>query len=343
MSTKISWTDETINPVVGCSKISAGCQNCYAATAAKSARLQQFPQYQAVKDWDGTVSFVEAQLKKPLQWGTPKRIFCCSMSDLFHANVPDEWIDKVLGMAAACPQHTFQILTKRPERMLYYMSSQTRKQRVLDQIPSHLQLNLSFPKGTWPLHNVWFGVSVENQKAAKERIPVLLRTPAAVRFLSCEPLLEPVHLFEWLGSCLGQGICDACEEEGIVYSVDSSPFAGGAICTNCSPRIDWVIVGGESGKKARECHVDWIVSLVNQSKTAKVPVFVKQLGNNVVVSDSYVEDFKQLGIIAFNPSANKTYSLKLTGNKAEDILEWPEYLRVREFPCRKCTTKLDSF
>jgi protein gp37 len=96
MTTNISWTDETINPIVGCSRISEGCQKCYAATAAKSPRLQQFPQYQSVSNWDGTVEFVKSQLIKPLHWRKPKKIFVCSMADLFHANVPDEWIHQVM-------------------------------------------------------------------------------------------------------------------------------------------------------------------------------------------------------------------------------------------------------
>ena len=121
--TNIQWTNESWNPIVGCSKISEGCANCYAETGANSGRLQQFKQYQKVAKWNGQVEFVENQLLKPLKWKKPQRIFVCSMSDLFHQNIPNSWIDRIFAVISVCQKHTFQILTKRPHRMQEYFAS----------------------------------------------------------------------------------------------------------------------------------------------------------------------------------------------------------------------------
>jgi protein gp37 len=255
MPTNISWTDETINPIVGCSRVlgSPGCAKCYAASAAKSPRLQHFPQYQAVSEWDGTVQFVESQLLKPLSWKKPKKIFVCSMADLFHENVPFEWIDKVMAVVALCPQHTFQVLTKRPERALQYFSQPKLWVKWYEAALAHLwgaigenfggliNLQQYFIEQHFPLPNCWIGTSTENQVMADKRIPILLQIPAAVRFLSCEPLLGEINL---------------------------------KIIPN------WVICGGESGTDSRPCHVEWLKSIVQQCQSAKTPVFVKQLGAN---------------------------------------------------------------
>lgn len=278
----IQWTDETYNPIVGCSRISAGCKNCYAAEAAKSARLQQFSQYQKVKDWDGVTEFVESQLLKPLSWKKPKKVFVCSMADLFHESVPFEWIDQVFAVATIVPQHTLQILTKRPQRMLEYFLDYR-----CDTAPRWVEI-----QGTkqvvdlgqsLPLPNVWLGVSVENQQAARDRIPLLLQTPAAKRFLSCEPLLE---------------------------SIDLMPFFVKEFAS-----IDWVICGGESGTNARPCHLDWLRSLVRQCNETNTKVLVKQLG-------SYVTDKATL------PGLRRHFRDRKGGN----IEEFPEDLKVREFP-----------
>lgn len=254
--TNIQWTDETINPIVGCSRISPGCSQCYAATAAASARLQRFPQYQKVAAWDGTVEFVESQLLKPLSWKKPKKIFVCSMSDLFHENVPDEWIDKVMAVAALCPQHTFQILTKRPERALKYFTRENRFTCIdyqayeilrADRVPYYRE----HPVVKLPLKNVWMGVTCENQAIADRRIPILLDIPAVVRWLSVEPLLGEIDLMKL--------------SVGHLYALEC---------------INWVVCGGESGSGARPCNIAWVRSLVRQCQDADVPVFVKQLGSN---------------------------------------------------------------
>ncbi len=221
--TNIVWTDATWNPVAGCSKVSAGCENCYAETAAASGRLQQFPQYREViqcgvdvqTGWNGKTAFVESALTKPLHWKKPRKIFVCSMGDLFHSSVPFEWIDKVMAIIALCPQHTFQIMTKRPERMLEYW---TRMDACKPGSDVDLQLwdqwrvkNIKedHEQPEFPLSNVWLGTTVENQAAADERIPKLLQCPAPVRFLSVEPMLEGIDFAKVeLGDCF----CPKCQK-----------------------------------------------------------------------------------------------------------------------------------
>jgi protein gp37 len=298
MTTKIQWTNETINPIVGCSRISEGCQNCYAATAAKSARLQQFNQYKLVGNWDGSVQFVESQLLKPLSWKQPKQIFVCSMADIFHKNVPDEWIDKVLAVATLCPHHTFQILTKRPSRMLTYFSNPDRLTAINFQISEILKEPFEIYQSRLlklPLPNVWLGVSVENQLAADTRIKFLTQTPAAVRFLSCEPLLERLNLSKW--------VFDRSEADSI---------------TNYP--VDWVIVGGESGLGSRPCHLNWIKSIVDQCYQGNIPVFVKQLGSNAIDSVTYAD-----GV------ALAHHQIKTSDSKGSDISQFPG-INIRQFP-----------
>lgn len=288
----IQWTDETWNWLVDCSRVSPGCAHCYAADAAKSARLQQFPQYQTVKDWDGTVEFVESQLDKPLKRRKPTRYFTCSMSDVFHESVPFEWIDRAFAVMALTPQHTYQVLTKRPERMLRYLTSEGRAQNIavavtwLTVSPSQIYKGY---QSAFPLPNVWLGVTVENQKAADERIPLLLQTPAAVRFLSCEPLLEEIDIASYLKA----------HEWNDDFSATHSV-------------IDWAIIGGESGSKARPFHLSWARSLIQQCKDAGVAVFVKQLGSHYVTASGV---HWQCG-----------------SRKNGDPEGWEEDLRVRQFP-----------
>lgn len=315
--TNIAWTDETWNPIVGCSKISAGCANCYAAEAAKSARLQQLHQYQSVKEWDGTTTFVESQLLKPLGWNKPRKIFVCSMSDLFHKNTPDEWIDKIFAVMALCPQHTFQVLTKRSDRMLQYFIDfpWSRIASCVEFFPG-----LSIPVIAKALtavrnirdgkiqflSNIHLGTTVENQKVADDRIPLLNQIPAAVRFLSCEPLLEPVDFRKHLRLCVG------CQ---------SREFQCGHRLTKS--KISWVIVGGESGSGARPCNIEWIRSIVRQCNQAGVAVFVKQLGSNVV-QHPYIDG-----------EAVVHSRLKLKDRKGGDMTEFLEDLQVRQFPVSK--------
>jgi protein gp37 len=258
------------------------------------------------REWNGNVQFVEKHLLDPLKWKEPKRIFVNSMSDLFHENVTDEMRDKIFAVMALCPHHTFQVLTKRPARMIDYFSStwlpgtpnpaapgrfglRVREAAIGSQIVNiECQRKLA-PLAAWsgiPLPNVHLGVSCENQATADERIPLLLQTPAAVRFISAEPLLGPLDLKRWTRiawQCSGcreyfagglQRTCPSCSKEN--YWTGSHAFnpRGGQIGTG----LNWVIVGGESGPGARPMHPDWARSLRDQCQEAGVPYFFKQWG-----------------------------------------------------------------
>ena len=214
--THIQWTDATWNPITGCSVVSAGCKNCYAMRLA-GGRLRNHPSRigltrvtGAGRVWTGEVRLNEAWLDQPLRWRRPRRIFVCAHGDLFHPEVPDEWIDYVFAVMALGMQHTYQVLTKRPKRALAYFAARD----------SHLGMTRCFrnfrgyerPVGPWPLPNVWLGVSVEDQDTANERIPPLLETPAALRFVSAEPLLGPVDLTEIRvsESCYEDALGESC-------------------------------------------------------------------------------------------------------------------------------------
>lgn len=295
---KIQWTDRTWNPIRGCSKVSAGCANCYAERVAarfSASGPEQSPvrsgPFHGVIDrgrWSGRIELVPDKLLDPVQWRKPQRIFVNSMSDLFHAQVTDRYIDRVVAVMAITPRHTYQALTKRADRMEAYMAAQDRVERVRAASAEDFYENTpgDCDIAEWPPRNVWFGVSCENQATAEERIPALLRTPAAVRFVSLEPLLGPIDLTKW----------DALESG-----------------------LNWVIVGGESGPRARPCHIDWIRSIRDQCAAAGVPVFVKQLGTNALGASvtGVTRDIRRL---------------KIKHPKGGDPAEWPEDLRVRQFP-----------
>jgi len=247
MTTKIEWTDETWSPVTGCTKISPGCAHCYAEHMARRlAGRCGYPESPHHFD----VTLHPDRLNQPLRWRKPRMIFVCSMSDLFHEDIPTEFIIRIFDTIRATPHHIYQILTKRPARML-----------------SLLKHSLGMLTA-WPLPGVWLGVTVENQKAANERIPLLLQTPAAVRFVSCEPLLGPLNLSGYLS-------CPECGGSG--YVADGRGSAEPCGC-NAEPRLDWVIVGGESGPGARPMHPDWVRSLRDQCQSAGVSFFFKQWG-----------------------------------------------------------------
>jgi protein gp37 len=292
---KISWLNipgyipQTWNPIVGCSKISDGCRNCYAERMA--ARLASMTsdhlKYDEVincrDSWNGETLLVESALQKPLGWKKPRSIFVNSMGDLFHENTPDEWIDRVFAVMALCPQHLFIVLTKRADRMAGWFSDIGSEQMECVNFPairhpfarlgksSNLveKLYLSHPNGPapWPLPNVWLGVTAENQAAADERIPHLLRTPAAVRFVSCEPMIGAVIFSTMsmppemtpLGPMPGQ------------YNALQHTWKG--------RKLDWVICGGESGPGARPMNPEWAMCLSLQCSNAGVPFFFKQFGD----------------------------------------------------------------
>lgn len=256
--TKIEWTEYSWNPVTGCTPISEGCQNCYAKRMAN--RLRGRCGYPA--DEPFRVTLHPEKLDEPLKWEKPRRVFVCSMGDLFHEDVPDEFIEKVFDVMATVSRHTFIVLTKRPRRLLEFVKWQTHETG----------------EGYLNEGNVWLGVTAENQQRADERIPILLQIPAAVRFVSVEPMLGPVDLSKWLG---GTWYCETCE---CIVDPEFVPFS--EIHYPCEnyldfiPGIDWVICGGETGPGARPMHPDWVRSLKDQCQEAGVPFFLKSMHIN---------------------------------------------------------------
>jgi protein gp37 len=299
-NTGIEWCDATWNPVRGCSRVIAegakqsGCGDgtgggCYAEAMAGRFCGPGQPYEGLVRAtpkgprWTGVVRMVPEHLADPLRWKKPRRIFVNSMSDLFHEALTNEQIAAVFGVMAAAPQHTFQVLTKRAERMRDWF------RWVLDMGTEVIAVEaMSWLGGTyesavrvvgnigpWPLPNVWLGVSVENQAAADERIPLLRETPAALRFLSCEPLLGPVEL--------DAPRCDSCEEVSDSVADDGATPWCSEHDNECSyghwlgiDRVDWVIAGCESGRGARPAQVDWYRAMRDQCADAGVPFFLKQ-------------------------------------------------------------------
>lgn len=322
-NTTIEWTatvqpdgsvtkGSTWNPVRGCTKVSPGCAHCYAETFAERFRGVKGHPYEQGFD----LRLVPEKLAEPLKWKQPRRVFVNSMSDLFHDTVPNEYIAAVFGVMAACQQHTFQVLTKRAARLpqffawlaeheggarleVVWQALMAEKELIGDGGPMHTK-HCADPHGPWPLPNVWLGVSVENQHFADERIPLLLDTPAAVRFLSLEPLLEKVDLTKFL------------------WTIPGARRNG----------LHWLIVGGESGNKARPFDISWARWLVAQGKSADVAVFVKQLGaaagewEEQVTGNAHGEVDDES---AWHPLPTKS-------RKGGDPNEWPADLRVREFP-----------
>ena len=230
--------------------------------------------------WTGKVARAsEKTLTKPLHWAKPRAIFVDSMGDLFHEDVPDEWIDEVFFMMNLSRRHIFIILTKRAKRMRDYMASMSPWYRVehkrLTQIFGSKEKSAAARyigmarEQPWPLPNVWFGVPVEDQKHADERIPHLLDTPAAIRLVCCEPLLRAVDLTR---------VYDNHQLEYIDAVQGTRISVGDEFCCNDMPALDWVIAGGESGPDARPMHPDWVRSLRDQCQTADVPFFFQGWG-----------------------------------------------------------------
>jgi protein gp37 len=298
---RIEWTERTWNPVVGCTRVSAGCDHCYAVTMTRrlSRMAATKERYEGLidpnkKHFNGKIRLIRRALEIPLRTKKPTMWFVNSMSDLFHEGVPDEYIALVFAVMALCPQHTFQVLTKRPERMLDLLTRaplpdtlrdgwsvgsgiQNLVEKALmdindgdppfDMIPMYHEdsgtINgVNIDKVELPLKNVWLGVSVENQATANERVPILLQTPAAIRFVSLEPMLGPVDL-RAVGF-MGGDILFVGDEGGHEYVGSRRGM------------LSWVIVGGESGANARPMHPDWVRSVRDQCVGAGVPFFFKQ-------------------------------------------------------------------
>ena len=290
--TKIEWTDATWNPIVGCSVLSPGCTNCYAMRLA-GTRLKHHPSRQGLTVdtkagpvWTGETRLDERALTQPLRWRRPRKIFVCAHSDLFHPETPDEWIDRVFAAMVLSPQHTFQVLTKRPERMREYMGRRDAHDLAHPAIVNaaclsatgavaHPHVDLT----VWPLPNVWLGVTAERQQEADERIPILLETPAAKRLVSVEPMLGAVDLTRLdMMTALGlekDGLFPEHHFDALRGRSDIHPIHG---ADPGWPALDWVICGGESGPKARPMHPDWARRLRDQCAAARVPFLFKQWG-----------------------------------------------------------------
>ncbi len=354
----IEWTDATWNPVVGCDKVSPGCAHCY----AKQLHDKRHKAHQAGKAVPAqyarpfeVVQLMPDRLDDPIGWRSPRRVFVNSVSDLFHDDVPFDFIDRVFATMGVAHWHTFQVLTKRPARMAEYFAETyqvpaspagrvhgvdipatpariedrwARINAACDDITIHRR---RLPERCWtedgnlvgrpawprrPFPNVWIGVSVENRKHGLPRVEDLRRTPAAVRFLSVEPLLENLGTLDLTG-------------------------------------IHWVIVGGESGPGARPCRPAWVRSVVEQCRAAGVAAFVKQLGENIVdrndqfggwephhwpeTLDSLKVEHDIHGFREDHQGAD--CRVRLLDRKGGDPAEWPADLRVREFPSTTPTTE----
>lgn len=319
--TSIEWATKTWNPIVGCSVISPGCTNCYAMRMAGRLERMGSAIYkgltQKTKGGDVWTGRVEAsnwgKMIEPLRWKKPERIFTNSMSDLFHDNLDESVVDQVFAVMALCPQHTFMVLTKRADRMRAYCSSRNGMGnaaicKAINDIPA--KLGNRHGALEMPLPNVWLGVSAEDQETADQRIPALLLTPAAKRFVSAEPLLGPIRF------------TDICNDDGIYDALAGRLYLHGkAVATvKNTPKLDLIITGGESGngRGIRDCDIQNVRSITRQCAATGVACFNKQMGRNPVDS----------GLVKEGDAP----SIGLRHKKGADMSEWPEDLRVRQMP-----------
>lgn len=276
--TKIEWADKVWNPVSGCTKVSEGCRNCYAERMSK--RLAGRCGYPAEDPF--RVTLHREKLGEPLKWRKPLRIFVNSMSDLFHADIPDKFIIDILSLIAEASHHTFMILTKRPERMRELLNHET----IANDVWLQTSRGVNAERSPWPLPNLWLGVTAENQAAADERIPQLLQTPAAVRFVSVEPLLSEVNLSRYLK----RPICKHWGENGDPNIYGRYFWKKQALVGAGWVGIDWVICGGETGPGARPMHPAWVRDLRDQCRAGGTPFFFKSFGEYVRVGECMNEE-----------------------------------------------------
>lgn len=331
-ASNIEWTQATWNPVSGCTRVHAGCDHCYAVTMTHRLASMGKSKYAGLtvlnprgdRHFNGVVKCHEDALTVPLRWRKPRRVFVNSMSDLFHEKVPDRFIRLVFAAMSYAGQHTFQVLTKRPARAAAFFADPENDLSACQAEWVVAGIDDTTPTGKhrvgrrgstgsingtrrgvgdgnyWPLPNVWIGTSVSDQPTADAMVPHLLRCPG-VRFVSYEPALGPVDFSAFFGG----------------------PYVGlpgDKIIPNYNLGIDWIIVGGESGTGARPFDAEWARSVIAQGKAAGVPVFVKQLGGRPCDTRGDVPE--EFGDVA----------LRLRSKKGGDMSEWPDDLRVREFP-----------
>lgn len=287
MPTSISWTQETWNPVHGCSHVSEGCRFCYAE--ALSLRHGWTKKPWIAPHAAENVTLKPDRINEPIKWRAPRMVFTCSMADLFHEEVPYRYLDRVFGVMARASQHTFQVLTKRPERMLDYIAGYGRRILVWVEAYNDAHSAMAQPfvldelerrPPPWPLPNVWLGVSAERQQEADQRIPLLLQTPAALRFVSAEPLLGPLDLREYL--------------EPQWYGAPSPK--GDYEVARLRPRVDWLIAGGESGINHRPMDLDWARVLRDQCAIAGIPFHYKQGAGRYPGKDKLLDGIEHLAI-----------------------------------------------
>ena len=268
-NTKIQWTDTTWTVTTGCDKVSQGCSKCYAEVMSNRLQAMGVRGYEGIiknNRWTGKINLLPEKLEEPLHWKKPRMIFVNSMSDLFHPSVPFEFVDKVYAVMGICFQHTFQILTKRPERMKQYFDELGLGKRSVSSEAMWIMKSAAggfalahnvadfIRSGILP-DNIWLGTSCENQSTANERIPILLQIPAAIRFISAEPLLGPIDFLSLL-------------KGDIKYQGNDEFFI---------PKINQIICGAESGRGARPMQLEWARSLRDQCKAAGVKFFMKQI------------------------------------------------------------------
>lgn len=288
----IEWTDTTWQPITGCSVVSPGCTNCYAMKLA-GGRLRHHPSRagltidsKAGPVWNGQVRLNEEWLEQPLRWSRPRRIFVCAHGDLFHESVPDEWIDQVFAIMALAPQHTFQVLTKRADRMRAYLgepgeeSTRTRYRAITEAIERRGE---AMPANFWFMQHIWLGFSAEDQARFDERWNNFRHIGSfGPKWASLEPLLGPIDLGvreDWCDLCGGtgklarwpKGTCHVCAGRGRVWIV-------GEPLRSHYPRLSWIVVGGESGPDARPMHPDWARKVRDDCAAAGIAFFFKQWG-----------------------------------------------------------------
>lgn len=332
--THIEWTDATWNPIIGCSVISPGCSNCYAMKMAHRLEAMGVAHYAGATQktktggvWTGKIALAPKHvITKPIWWKRPRRVFVNSMSDLFHEDVPEGWIDLAFSVMALAPQHTFQVLTKRSGRMRAYLSDPRTRRRIYEKVCDRVVFERlkvvliapgvdasQAPPGprihldTWPLPNVWVGVSAENEDQAQARLPDLFHTPAAVRWASFEPLIGRIDVRRWIpagrparrpsgetiivphyymAECHNCGWMGSSELCGVDRGFDDSDV----YCPDChasgaddgpAGKLDWAVVGGENGK--RPMHPDWAREIRDACAVANVPFLFKQWGTHAWV------------------------------------------------------------
>lgn len=339
----IEWTDATWTVAVGCTRVSAGCDNCYAATFVHRGLHESHKGLTVLRpksakrpgvDWNGKVRIVPKNLSLPLKWRTPRRIFVGSMTDIFHHRTSMKYIAALFGVMAMASHHTYQILTKRPDRMLEFfawLDEQSKAFRADARALANANGNRVKPDprvlycidiaeregivspdlasatraySEWPLRCVHIGASVEDQATADERIPLLLKVPAVIRWVSCEPMLGPVAF---------DTIC-------------SSTTGHGQALQTYANALSWVVVGGESGAKARAFDVGWARDVIAAGRLGGMRVYVKQLGSHP--RSSSAGDKRHCG----DTMLPSPFRMFLEDCKGGDEQEWPDDLRVREAP-----------